>query len=117
MNSRLRRATVYTLCLGIALLMPMYSYGQAVYGSIIGTVTDPQGAAVPGAKVTVTNVAQGISNDVTTNDTGNYSVTHLIPGSYAVKFEGKGFKTQEQKGITVFADVAARVDNQFQVGQ
>ena len=48
---------------------------QAVFGSIFGTVTDPSGAAVPNAKVTVTDVAKGTTDEATTNESGNYSVT------------------------------------------
>ena len=89
---------------------------QAVFGSINGTVTDPQGAAVVGATVTVTNVNKGTTDTATTNDSGNYSVTHLIPDVYSVKIEGSGFKAAEQRDIAVAADTVARVDVQLQVG-
>jgi len=89
---------------------------QAVFGSIFGTVTDPSGAAVPNAKVTVTDVRKGTTDGATSNESGNYSVTHLIPDTYKVRIEGPGFKTIEQDNIAVSADAAARVDGQFQVG-
>jgi len=89
---------------------------QAVYGSILGTVTDPTGAAVNGAKVTVTSQTKNISTDTTTNESGNYSVTHLIPDVYAIRVEGTGFKALQFKDIQVSADSSARVDGQFQVG-
>jgi hypothetical protein len=89
---------------------------QAVFGSIFGTVTDPSGAAVPGAKVVVTSSTKGTTVEATTNADGNYSVTHLIPDVYNVRAEGSGFKAFEAKGIVVSADAAARVDGQFQVG-
>ena len=89
---------------------------QAVFGSIFGTVTDPSGAAVPGAKVVVTSATKGTTVEATTNADGNYSVTHLIPDVYNVRAEGSGFKAFEAKGIVVSADAAARVDGQFQVG-
>ena len=92
------------------------AFGQAVYGSILGTVTDPQGAAVAGAKVTVTNQRKGTTDETTTNADGNYQVTHLVPDVYSVKVEGAGFKVSEQKDIPIQADAAARVDMQFQVG-
>jgi len=97
-------------------LTPTFVFGQAVFGSIFGTVTDPQGAAIPNATVTVTNVRKGTSDTATTNDSGNYSVTHLIPDTYDVKVEGAGFKTFEQKGIVVTADASQRIDAQVQVG-
>src|SRR5207245_206027 len=90
--------------------------GQAVFGSIFGTVTDPSGAAVPNAKVTVTTIAKGTSVETATNGDGNYSVTHLIPDVYNIKVEGAGFKSFEATNIVVSADSAARVDGVFQVG-
>src|SRR5438128_12142704 len=102
--------TTFAACvLMIALWTPPAS-GQAVYGSIFGTVTDPSGAAVPNAKITVTSVGKGTSVEATTNADGNYSVTHLIPDIYTLRVEAQGFKAIEQKNITVSADTAARVD-------
>ena len=92
------------------------AFGQAVYGSILGTVTDPSGAAVNGAKVTVTSQTKNTSLADTTNESGNYSVTHLIPDVYSIRIEGTGFKTIQYKDIQVSADAGARVDGQFQVG-
>src|SRR5579862_6267774 len=89
---------------------------QAVYGSIFGTITDPSGAAVAGAKVTVTSAAKGTTVETTTNSDGNYSVTHLIPDNYNIRAEGSGFKAFEAKNINVSADAGSRVDGQFQVG-
>ena len=90
--------------------------GQAVFGSVLGTVTDPSGAAVNGAKVTVTSQTKNTSYTDTTNESGNYSVTHLIPDIYSVQIEGQGFKTLQFKDIHVSADTSARIDGQFQVG-
>ena len=100
----------------VATLTPQLSFAQAVYGSILGTVTDPQGAAVPNAKVTVTDQRKGTSDQTTTNQDGNYSVTHLIPDVYTVQVEAPGFKTIVQKDISVNADAGSRADLQFQVG-
>ncbi len=90
--------------------------GQAVYGSILGTVTDPSGAAVTGAKVTVTSQTKNVSTETTTNESGNFSATHLIPDVYSVRIAGTGFKTLEFKDIQVSADNGSKVDGQFQVG-
>src|SRR5260370_506997 len=92
------------------------SLGQAVYGSIIGTVTDPQGNAVSGAKVTVTSVTKNTSVETTTNESGNFSVIHLIPDTYRVKIEAAGFKVNDVASVLVQVDTAARVDAQLQVG-
>src|SRR6478736_4933407 len=90
--------------------------GQAVYGSILGTVTDPSGAAVSGAKVTVTSQAKNVSTVATSNESGNYAVTHLIPDTYTVRIEGTGFKSLETKNVQVSADTSTKIDGQFQVG-
>jgi len=90
---------------------------QAVYGSVFGTLTDPTGAAVPGAKVTVASATKGTSFETTTNSDGNYSVTHLIPDVYNVNAQNAGFKAFETKNILVSADASARVDGQFQIGE
>lgn len=90
--------------------------GQAVYGSIIGTVTDQQGAVVAGAKVTVTSTTKNTIDQTTSNESGNYTVTHLIPDIYSVAVEGQGFKTAQIKNVTVSADTAAHVDVTLEVG-
>jgi hypothetical protein len=108
-------AAVGVLALLCTTLTPNAS-GQAVYGSILGTITDPSGAAVAGAKVTVTDERKGTKDETTTNDSGNYSVTHLIPDTYTVLVEGTGFKSLEFKGVIVNADASSDVNGQFQVG-
>src|SRR6266478_2923584 len=74
-------------------LLPRTAHGQAVYGSIFGTVTDASGAAVPNAKVTVTDINKGTKDETTTNATGNYNVTHLSPDAYSVRVEAAGFRS------------------------
>jgi hypothetical protein len=79
-------------------------------------VTDPSGAAVNGAKVTATSQTKGTSVEAVTNESGNYSVTHLNPDVYTVRIEGTGFKALQFKDVSVSADNGSRVDGQFQVG-
>ena len=91
-------------------------HGQAVYGSIVGTVTDEQGAAVPNAKVTITNVAQGVSFETTSNDVGNYEQQHLIVGVYRVRIEAQGFQAYVQEGVQVNVDAANQVNATMKLG-
>src|SRR5256885_17177025 len=88
------------------MLVSTYGFGQAVYGSIYGTVTDSSGAAVPNAQIHVTSVQQGTRVDATTNDTGLYNIGHLIPGDYNVQSEAAGFKSEQAKNIKVSADTS-----------
>jgi len=91
--------------------------GQAVYGSIIGTVTDSSGAAVPNAKVTITSVDKGVSVTTTSNESGNYEQQHLIAGTYDVKVEAPGFQASVQKAVQVNVDAAVQVNATLQLGQ
>lgn len=69
-----------------------------------------------GAKVTVTSETKNVSTEATTNESGNYAVTHLIPDVYVVHIENQGFKRLEFKDVQVSADTGSKVDGQFQVG-
>ena len=116
MAKQLSIAAMLTICICLVTLTAQPMWGQAVYGSIIGTVTDPQGAAVANAKVTVLNERKGTTDTTTTNESGNYSVTHLVADTYTVRAEASGFKVSEQKGVIVNVDASASVPLQFQVG-
>ena len=63
---------------------------QATYGSIVGQVVDASGAAIPNATVTVTDVAKGTVLQVTTNGSGEYLASHLIPDAYTIKAVATG---------------------------
>ena len=99
------------LFLAVACLIPISTtaYGQAVYGSIYGTVTDPTSAVVPNATVTVTDVSKGTSISEVSNGSGEFTADHLIPDIYDVKVTASGFQTFVQKGIQVYADTSTKV--------
>src|SRR5271154_4238770 len=90
--------------------------GQAIYGSIVGTVTDTQGAGVAGAKVTVTSTTKNTAQETTTNESGYYTVSHLIPDTYSLKIEAPGFKIYNVASVQVSADEAPKVDAAMEVG-
>ena len=106
---------ILVLCLALG-FGASTALGQAVFGSIIGTITDPQGNAVAGAKITVTSLTKSFTFETTTNESGNYSVTHLIPDTYKIHVEGQGFKAVDVPSVSVSADTSAHVDAQLQVG-
>ena len=66
---------------------------QAVYGSIVGTVADSSGAAVPNAKVTITDTGRDVTVSTVANESGNFTQRYLIVGRYRVRVEAPGFKT------------------------
>ena len=104
------------LALAAALVTAGTSYGQAIYGSLYGTVTDATGAAIPNATVVVTDVAKGTSDTVTTNGSGAYTVEHLIPDTYSVKVTAQGFNGFATTSIVVSADTSPKIDAKLNVG-
>ncbi|MEG9438851.1 TonB-dependent receptor [Edaphobacter sp. HDX4] len=94
----------------------IYTYSQAVYGSIYGTVTDASSAVVPNATVTVTDVSKGTTNEVQSNANGEFTADHLIPDIYDVKVSAAGFHNFQQTGIQVFADTSVKVQIVLTVG-
>ncbi len=107
---------VSALALSAILLSAGASYGQAIYGSLNGTVTDGTGAAIPNATIVVTDIGKGTSVTVTANGSGEYTVEHLIPDSYALKVTAAGFTTFQTTGIQISADTSPRVDAKLTVG-
>ena len=89
----------------------------AQQATIVGTVTDPAGAALPNVKITVTNVESAAAKTIQTNSAGQYVVPDLNIGRYNVKAEATGFKVTEQKNIALQVADRTRIDFQMQVGQ
>jgi len=81
-----------------------------------GRVTDQTDAVIPGAKVTVTNLATAAGREVSTNESGYYTVTLLQPGQYAVLVEADGFNAINQTGITLEVDQRAEVNFALEIG-
>ncbi|MGP0021507.1 MAG: carboxypeptidase regulatory-like domain-containing protein [Candidatus Sulfotelmatobacter sp.] len=84
--------------------------------TIVGTVTDPSGAAVPNATITITDTDTGVARSLPTNGDGQYVAPDLVIGHYNVKVSATGFKAAEQKGITLDVGDRTRVDFKLQVG-
>ena len=80
-------------CLSLVLfLFTGEAYGQGgAAGTILGTVTDPSGAVVPNAKITITNTGTGVAKVTETTGAGDYAVPDLVPGPYRVDVEATGF--------------------------
>ena len=105
----------FTLYLTILLGLGPLS-GQTTTGSIVGTVTDPSGAVIGAASITITNMDTNISVKATTDQSGNYVVTPLAIGRYSVTVEAAGFKKSVRTDITVNVQDRVRVDAALEVG-
>src|ERR1041385_3375648 len=92
------------------LLLATVVSAQTFRGSILGTVTDPNGAVVSGAKVSAKNLATGLERSTTTDDSGNYTVAELPIGPYEVRVEQSGFVPSVVSNVTVEVASERRVD-------
>ncbi|MEO8360159.1 MAG: TonB-dependent receptor [Vicinamibacteria bacterium] len=91
-------------------------YAQATQTSVVGHVVDAQGASIPGATVSIINIATGISRTVVSDGNGEYLATALNPGKHDVKAELSGFSTAIRRGVSVQSGDAVRVDFTLPVG-
>src|SRR5580700_6836838 len=110
--------TVQLVALVICLFLiclPLFSQGNA--GRILGTVTDQSGGVMAGAKVTILDTQRGVSRMLTADGAGEYNAPNLLPSTYAVRAEVKGFKTVERSGIILEVSQELRVDLSLQPGQ
>jgi outer membrane receptor for ferrienterochelin and colicin len=106
-------------CLAVfaVLALTFSALAQVQNGQFTGTVTDPTGAAIANAKVTVTNPATQLTLTTTTNSAGNYTVKEVPPGTYKITVEAPGFKTVSNAGVTANAGTIAHVDFKMLIGK
>ena len=96
--------------------MAVTASAQEFRGTITGTVTDPNEAVVPGARVTVKNLGTNIAVNVTTNESGAFTVPFLVPGAYTVSISGDGFKTSTRENVQVAVDDRLTLDFKLEIG-
>ncbi len=85
-------------------------------GEFVGTVTDPSGGVIAGAKVTVTEVGTGFSRTVDTGGEGFFAIQNLRPSDYTIKVEAPGFRAYTRSGVTLVADQRATVNIRLDLG-
>jgi Carboxypeptidase regulatory-like domain len=114
----LRLASRLGLAMGMILLLSLGMFGQSTVGSgsIVGSVTDPSGAVLSGAKVTITNSATGQTLETTSNSAGAYASGALLPGTYKVQVAAKGFSSVSST-VTVQVGNTSTVNAKMALGQ
>jgi hypothetical protein len=105
---------VAILAAAVSSLAPLPA--QTTNATLVGTVTDAQGAVVPNASVTVKNTGTGIERKVQTNSSGEYSVYPLQPGAYEVTASASGFQSKVVSNVVLDVAANAKVDVQLSVG-
>jgi len=118
MNQTFRRSVARCGLFALAVLLCTLSgLAQQTLGSVNGTVVDPSGAAVVGARVTATNAAINVTRTATTQSNGFFQIFNLPIGQYVVKVSHEGFEATETKGIVVQEAAATTVNATLKVGQ
>lgn len=97
--------------------LPAFVFAQSERGNITGIVTDPSGAAVPGAELSAVHVATNATAKTAASSSGEYSFPNLLPGGYRIEITASGFKRYLQQNVTVSAGSTVRVDVALQLGQ
>ena len=99
----------------LLLSSPLFSQGN--FGRILGTVIDQTGGVVSGATVTIIDKDRGVARTLTTDQAGEYNAPTLIPGTYTVRAEAKGFKLLERQNVELGVGKEVRVDLTIQPGE
>ena len=103
--------------LACLLLLPASSVAQTTAATIVGDISDPSGAAIPGVTIRITSEGTGAERVVESNEVGQYRVTALNPGTYMVQVENPGFKTQIRSGVVVQVADVLEVDFTLELGE
>jgi len=112
-----RKFLSLVLALGVVFSTSIFLQGQSTYGSITGAVTDPSGASISDAQVTLTNMGTAEKRTQPTGTDGLYSFVNLAPGQYRIDIEKQGFKHFTRPSIAVEVQQTARIDAALVVGQ
>lgn len=98
-RNRISGPVLLLIAMGLLMFKSIHmAQAQAIYGSVYGTITDSSGAVIPNATITVTDESKGTSVQVTSNQSGEYTVQNLIPDVYDVKATATGFSAVENPG-------------------
>jgi Carboxypeptidase regulatory-like domain len=120
-GSVMRRPSIAFFCSLLVVLSlagtSQFAWSQEVTAAIVGTVADPSGAPIKGAKVTATDTERGTSYVGETNDSGAYNINRIPVGNYELKVTAAGFQTAVHAAFTLVLNQTARVDVQMKVGQ
>src|SRR5258706_13012980 len=114
---RLHRVNPVAVILAIAILAAIPAYAQVSGATLAGTVTDPSGAAIAGAKVAITNKATGVARDVAADAAGFYSAPNLLPGPYEVTASASGFSTAKQSDLALTVGAQQVLNLSLKVGE
>jgi len=114
-----KHSCLKVLALGVLLLAAWAGsplWAQSTFGTILGTVTDPNGAVMPGAQVTLTHQETNIARQATANEAGLYEFPSLVAGTYRLQVNREGFKAFVKADIALGSRQTVRLDAAMQLG-
>jgi len=109
-------ASIFVLAV-VSLLSPSHASAQVAGATLTGAVKDSSGAVIPGAQVSIKDVATGVIHTVASNAAGQYIASNLLPGTYEVRASAQGFKAQLDRGVTLTVGAEQQLDIHLEVGQ
>lgn len=116
-TNKIATAIPFLLCAMLLLLTAgSVSYAQDTNATLGGSVTDPTGAAIPAAKLTLTNNATGFSTTLNSDSSGEYNITNIPPGTYTLTVTATGFQSKIQSGVELVMNQHARLNVTLPVG-
>jgi len=110
------RCSIFARAVVLLVVLPVALWPQSAPALLNGTVTDPTGAVIPNAEVTVTETSTGVAHKVTTGSDGLYAFPQLPPGAYEMKVSASGFRDFAQRGIRLNLGDKFRIDVKLEVG-
>lgn len=112
----MKEAKRFVLILATGLMACSIAVGQTTFGSVVGTVSDPTGAVVPGVQVTLTNIGTNTKAATTTNADGIYEFVNVQPGDYRIDARKSGFKGFSRSPVVVQTQQSYRINVTMQIG-
>ncbi|HXQ36332.1 MAG TPA: carboxypeptidase-like regulatory domain-containing protein, partial [Anaerolineales bacterium] len=109
-KNQFRLGAILASFLLVVCFLPSPLFAQLDTGGITGTVTDPSGAVVPGAHVTLTNTDTSVAQTMPTTSTGTYSFSGVRPGAYSLTVEASGFEKYLAEGIQIHVQQVVTAD-------
>src|SRR5437870_1835411 len=116
MCSRTKKVVWLAGVVAVVFMMCVPGFAQGNTGRILGNISDPSGALIPGATVTITDVDRGTSRTVMTDEAGAYNAPSLPPGTYRIRAELAGFKTIERTNVVLEVGRELKIDVTLEPG-
>jgi hypothetical protein len=93
------------------------AWSQAATAAVTGTVSDPTGAVIPGAEVTATHTATGVTRTASTDASGKYLIAQLAPATYRIEIKMSGFKTAVRENVDLLVGTTSALNVEMEVGE